>query len=306
MKDLITIIVPIYNTSLVLKKCLDSIVNQSYTNLEIILIDDGSTDYSLDICYSYANKDKRIIVLSKENGGQASARNLGLDIAKGVYISFVDSDDYVANDFIQILYDNIIKFRADISVINNNRLTKNYKDETVSIKSNTDIIAAFLNSELLSVVWDKLYHIKLFHGLRFNENTYFEDNDLIYKIFAKTNILVKSSHIKYFYCVENSQTMSTINGIKKGRAIDNILKIYQRQNIFFEKKYPNLLNNFYISASCNIFDVYYKYLDSNILFKEAINYKKKISYKNISIKQLLKLQFYSFPSITRQIFKYKK
>ena len=104
MQELITVIVPVYNTEKYLERCLDSIVGQTYRDLEILLIDDGSTDSSGEICRQYAEADDRITVLVKENGGQASARNLGLDRMQGEYVLFVDSDDYVSPDFVEELY----------------------------------------------------------------------------------------------------------------------------------------------------------------------------------------------------------
>ena len=109
MNKLISIIIPVYNVEKYLEDCLNSVVNQTYKNLEIILIDDGSTDNSGKICDLYAKKDNRIVVIHKENAGVSSARNVGLKIAKGLYIGFVDPDDYIAEDMYEILYQNIIK-----------------------------------------------------------------------------------------------------------------------------------------------------------------------------------------------------
>lgn len=95
VQPLISIVVPVYNVKQFLTKCLNSIISQTYSNLEIIVVDDGSTDGSATICDDYAKKDKRISVIHKENGGLASARNAGIDVAKGTYIGFVDSDDYI-------------------------------------------------------------------------------------------------------------------------------------------------------------------------------------------------------------------
>ena len=111
---LISIIVPIYNVEKYLSKCIDSIINQTLENIEIILVNDGSTDSCAEIIESYANKDNRIKVIHKKNGGQSSARNMGLDIAKGEYIGFVDSDDYVSLD----LYKDVIEsFNSDIDFV---------------------------------------------------------------------------------------------------------------------------------------------------------------------------------------------
>ena len=108
MRDSISIIVPVYNVEKYLEKCIDSILNQSYQNLEIILIDDGSTDNSGSICDEYKKKDQRVQVIHQKNQGQSSARNAGLNIAKGSYIGFVDSDDWIEQNMYEKLYKNII------------------------------------------------------------------------------------------------------------------------------------------------------------------------------------------------------
>ena len=102
--DLISIIIPIYNVEKYMEKCLNSVVNQTYNNIEIILIDDGSKDKSREICDNYAKKDNRIKVVHKENNGVSSARNTGIDMSKGKYITFIDSDDYIDTDYIETLY----------------------------------------------------------------------------------------------------------------------------------------------------------------------------------------------------------
>lgn len=116
-KSLISIIVPVYNVEDYLKECLNSIINQIYKNLEILLIDDGSSDKSGEICDEFAKNDSRIKVFHKQNGGQSSARNLGLDKSKGDFISFVDSDDVLGENFIQKLYDMASKFQTKMSMI---------------------------------------------------------------------------------------------------------------------------------------------------------------------------------------------
>ena len=114
--DLISIIVPVYNVEQYLRDCIESIINQSYRNLQIILVDDGSLDDCPRICDEYACKDHRIEVIHKENGGLSDARNVGVDQACGKYISFVDSDDRIAEDMIESLYDRIVGVKADMSV----------------------------------------------------------------------------------------------------------------------------------------------------------------------------------------------
>ena len=115
MKPLVSIIVPIYKVEPYLRRCLDSIVNQTYTNLEIILVDDGSPDGCPQICDEYAAKDNRRVVIHKENGGLSDARNAGLDSCKGEYVSFVDSDDWVDEKYIEILLNLATKENADVA-----------------------------------------------------------------------------------------------------------------------------------------------------------------------------------------------
>ena len=100
-KELISIVIPVYKVELYLEKCIESIINQTYKNLEIIIVDDGSPDNCPQICDEYSKKDKRIKVIHKENGGLSDARNAGIDIATGKYIAFVDSDDYVSDDYVE-------------------------------------------------------------------------------------------------------------------------------------------------------------------------------------------------------------
>ena len=118
MDELISIIVPIYNVEEYLRECLDSIQKQTYTNFECIMINDGSTDNSGGICQEYAQKDNRIVYIEKENGGQAEARNMGLDRMTGSYVTFVDSDDWVEKTYIEELYDKLITYHADIVAAN--------------------------------------------------------------------------------------------------------------------------------------------------------------------------------------------
>jgi glycosyltransferase involved in cell wall biosynthesis len=115
LNPIISIIIPVYNTDKYLANCINSVLSQSFTDFECILIDDGSSDKSSLICDDYAKKDSRIIVIHKTNGGVSSARNAGLDIAQGEWITFIDSDDWVENKYIEIMYNNAIKFNCDLS-----------------------------------------------------------------------------------------------------------------------------------------------------------------------------------------------
>ncbi len=114
MKELISVVIPAYNVGKYIDKCIDTVLTQTYSNIEIILVDDGATDDTAEICDNYAKKDNRVKVIHKKNGGLSDARNAGIDAAKGKYITFIDSDDYIADDYVEFLYKLLIGKDADI------------------------------------------------------------------------------------------------------------------------------------------------------------------------------------------------
>lgn len=127
MEELISVIVPVYNVEKYIDKCINSIINQTYKNLEIILVDDGSPDNCGNICDEYSKKDNRIIVIHKENGGVSSARNIGIKNAKGKWITFVDSDDWIENDYVEKLSKIGIQNKAEVVLCGYNRIYNNDK-----------------------------------------------------------------------------------------------------------------------------------------------------------------------------------
>ena len=165
---LISIIVPVYNVESYLKKCLESIINQTYKNIEIILIDDGSTDSSGKICDDYANKDKRIKVIHKQNGGVSDARNTALDICRGDYIGFIDSDDYIELDMYETLLKFLLNNNLDVAMcssytVKNKQLIrcKNFKPYILTGKEaiiNDLLINKYKGSPI--VVWNKFYALQ--------------------------------------------------------------------------------------------------------------------------------------------------
>lgn len=204
---LVSIIVPIYKVESYLQRCLDSIVNQTYANLEIILVDDGSPDGCPQICDEYAAKDNRIVVIHKENGGLSDARNTGLDICKGDYISFVDSDDWINDCYIQRLLSSIENSDADIAVasckyISNNPIYANkifplasgeicYEDILLEIfgKHNPSFVAACI----------KMFSRSLICQFKFHKGKLHEDEYLNYLWFHKAKKIVYEPNSIYFY-----------------------------------------------------------------------------------------------------------
>ena len=197
MTEKITVIVPVYNVENYLNKCLDSLINQTYKNLEISVINDGSTDNSGKICQEYAQKDNRIIYIEKENGGQSEARNMGLDRMTGSYVTFVDSDDWVELDYVEVLYNKLIEYQADIAV--GNYYSYNEQEGIFyfhifgnsyyeKVYDNVSIFENFYESEhmknfALICVGGKLYKSDLFRELRFEVGKLGEDGYLNQKIY---------------------------------------------------------------------------------------------------------------------------
>ena len=214
MKDLvISVIVPVFRVEAYLKRCVDSILNQTYKNLEIILVDDGSDDACPQICDEYARTEDRIVVIHKENGGLSSARNAGLDIAKGEYIGFVDSDDAIEADMYEVLLDTIISNDGDVVVCDfknwdgvSDLKSKAVPNET-QICSHDEMLKKFFRVEdatLYTAVWCRLYKRSVIADIRFTEGVINEDVDFSYKIFANAEKTCITNACKYKYFVANS------------------------------------------------------------------------------------------------------
>lgn len=208
---------PVYNVEKFIRRCLDSIINQTMKDLEIILVDDGSTDNSGVICDEYAKLDNRITVIHKENGGVSSARNRGLDVATGEWIAFVDSDDYIDHKMYEILYKNAEKSNCDISVcyfeyINQNGISLYNADKKLVINGiyneNEFLNLLYKNSEtnLICVcAWNKLYKKEIFKELRFKEIIH-EDEEILNRIYTKKYSIYVTELPLYKY-VQNSNSI---------------------------------------------------------------------------------------------------
>ncbi|MGN0521376.1 MAG: glycosyltransferase family 2 protein [Eubacterium sp.] len=218
-KNKISVIVPIYKTEKYLDKCIESIVNQTYENLEIILVDDGSPDGCPRKCDEWAERDSRIKVIHKENGGISSARNAGLDNATGDFIGFVDGDDFIENDFYEILINNLIENDADISFCS----FKYYNDGSTSYSTGVEyqnnltvlnskaLLSDFFSSckgELVSLC-NKVIKRSLFEGLRFPQGRIFEDWTLSPMLYSKCEKAVFMPAHKYCYIIHQGSAVRT-------------------------------------------------------------------------------------------------
>lgn len=242
---LISVIIPVYNVEKYLERCLSSILAQSYENLEIILVDDGSTDNSGAICDEYGKKDARITVFHKINGGQSSARNIALDYAHGDWITFVDSDDWVDKDYVKHMLEKAISTKSQIAVIASvNTVNENVyvKKETQSflVLDNEHAMANLLYQKYYSFsACCKLYKKELFSNIRFPEGKVYEEMEPIYRAFARADQIVVSDEILYFYFQRQGST------VRRKFSITEKMNYVENTKIVLEdvkRNYPKLVN----------------------------------------------------------------
>lgn len=213
---MISVIVPIYNSGKYLKKCIESIVNQTYKDLEIILVDDGSVDKSGSICDEYADKDKRIKVVHQENKGLSAARNAGLRIAKGEYITFIDSDDYIEHDTYECVFSAINKYDSDLIFFREKSVNESGETIYISGDAPTGKIYEISHADAVDLVvgrqingmCDKVYKQEILKDLFFKEG-YMYGEDFMYNLVALTRVKTVSyvDEIKYSY-VSNSSSVT--------------------------------------------------------------------------------------------------
>ena len=238
MKDLVSIIVPIYNVENYLERCLNTLKNQTYKNLDIILVNDGSKDNFEAIAKKFLD-DERFHLYSKENGGLSDARNYGMKYAKGKYICFIDSDDYIELDYIEVLLKNMVEKNADISICNfyyefNENLDKRDQRSGIYTFSNIDSIKEIYKFDSYGVgVWNKLFKIELFEGIQFPYGKISEDYYVMYKIFYKANLVVYDTKPLYHY-------IQRTNSITKNKKVRFDTLESSKEFLDFSKEIPSL------------------------------------------------------------------
>lgn len=241
--DLVSIIIPIFQVESYLDKCIKSVVNQSYRNLEIILIDDGSSDRCPAMCDTWAEKDRRIRVIHKKNGGLSDARNVGMQVAQGDYVTFIDSDDWVEVRFIEILYKAIIQTKAEISACDFRKIYKKSEKEIVTTDTvNVQLLTPkeamqdiLTDRSLHSVVWNKLYKKELLNNEKFEIDRFHEDEFFSFHIIDKAKKIVYVDIPLYNYRQRHGSIMTSFSL----RHLD-ILDAYLRRIKLLEEKYPDL------------------------------------------------------------------
>jgi glycosyltransferase involved in cell wall biosynthesis len=248
---LISVVVPVYNVEQYIRECVDSIVSQTYCHLEIVLVDDGSPDDCPAICDEYAKKDSRIKVIHQKNGGLAKARNVGIENSSGEYITFIDSDDYIASNYIEILYRGIIENNADVSIASFRSFEKNntavIEDSscqfaTISKKRCFENYTSIFTNPFVSA-WNKLYKRNLFSNIRFPEGKLYEDAFTTYKIFDVSQKIVFTSSVLYFYRLNPDSIMGQSFRKKHLEMIDAFRSGFD----YFEKKDEKDISELFIA-----------------------------------------------------------
>lgn len=273
---MISIIVPVYNVEKYINKCIDSLINQTYKDLEIILVDDGSTDSSGKICDEYKKKDKRIKVIHKINGGLSSARNEGIKIAKGNYLGFVDSDDYVNIKMYEILMDCAKEYELDIvqckfNWFNDEDEIKKEKNERINLIQCKGIesLRKLYNKDYTEniVVWNKIYRKELFDDIIFPVGKINEDEFTTYKLFGKCNKVGYIEDKLYNY----RKTPNSITNSKfSGKKIDILDALIERKNYFKNKDENDLYIKTVEYSLIHIINRYYECYNSNCNNKKEL------------------------------------
>ena len=306
MNYLISVVVPVYNVEKYLHKCIDSILSQTYIYFELILIDDGSTDDSSQICDEYVNSDKRVRAFHKKNGGQSSARNLGIDVACGEYITFIDSDDFVKNNYLEIM--------LKLAIENNSEIVQcsfDFGDDGLFKNSNYKPLIkvysgshALTTSSLKVLACCKLYKSNIFEDIRFPLLKKYEDDAIYYKLIYRANKVVITNLKLYYYLQrmgsilrENSHFLS-IDFIE---AYNERLSFFKLKNeiILYEKsieKYCVVLMTFYMKCkkdpqnTNNLENIYASFCEKFKMIKNT----KSVSW----IRKLIFYIFKIFPNIS--------
>ncbi|WP_281526283.1 glycosyltransferase family 2 protein [Intestinibacter bartlettii] len=299
MEYLVSIIIPIYNVEKYLEKCIKSMINQTYRNLEIILINDGSTDESANICEKYKEQDNRIVFINKNNGGAASAKNEGLKIAKGDYITFVDSDDFVELYMIEYMVNTIKKYNSDIvqcSFTNLYKNTEKFKQDKIIEQKigSKDFLELFLTKWDSNLFWNKLFKREVIENVFFKEGRCIDDEFFTYKCVINSKSIVTSNKIVYNYRMRKSGVMKSESS-QKQILKDRVDYLYERYEIVrkiykdLDKDFLEHLLTYYLIISKDY------YVDEKLLDYMKNNLKSikgKIITSNIDIR--VKMQILKF------------
>lgn len=246
----ISLIVPVYKVEPYIRKCVDSLLYQTLSEIEIILIDDGSPDNCGEICDEYAKKDSRIVVIHKENGGLSSARNAALDVCKGEYVMFVDSDDYVEPTFceeaLKMIRDNHVMCASFGYYEYIGTETTVWRTKIPRVVEAEDAIRSLITSDdvIYNLACNKIYHKSLFENMRYPIGKHYEDQGTTYKLFDLAGKIYVSSALLYHYVRRGDSIAQTdsVYTVKSPKNINDLFDLWCERLSFFKLNYPNLVS----------------------------------------------------------------
>jgi len=302
----ISVIVPVYNVEKYIERCIQSLLNQTYNNLEILLIDDGSSDKSGTICDEYELIDKRIRAIHKPNGGVSESRNKGIDIATGDYLAFVDSDDFLHPEMYETLYRNISEINADISIcaftnVYDSNSPADENPEKIYLASNVEALGMFFTFDVvkMTVVWNKLYKKELFDEIRFPEGKVREDEVFSYQIIFKAEIISISTRCLYYYFQRDDSLIHVIkpeNELLLCDAFEGKIRFFKENNL--SGLYELALRRYCMWLVFTGYTYQKKFSDNNAF---------KVNFKNRRIKSIdLLLNGIRLSHLSRMVFRLSK
>lgn len=300
MNELISVVVPIYNVEQYLSRCIESILNQTYNNIEIILVDDGSSDSCPQICDKYKEKKENILVVHQKNKGLSAARNTGIKLAHGKYICFVDSDDYINPNMLSVLHHNLVNYNCEISccghtdIYESGNINKNGKNvNKIEIYSSKEALRVYMYTQKIDVVaWNKLYLKELFKDIAYEEGKLFEDHFTTYKLLDKAKRIVNTTQLLYYYCKRSNSIGGTAFSVKNYQLKEAI----DIERKFILSKYPDLIHDINICYVIWLVVLYDKIILSNLEDDNLLNLIRKIV-----LKEKKQVFFSSEISVTKKI-----
>ncbi len=310
--DLISVIVPVYNGEVYIEECIDSIIKQSYKDLEIIILNDGSKDSTDSICKEFANRDGRINYIDQPNIGVSKTREKGIKIAKGEYIMFVDADDYLDETCIETLYEAMQRHNADVAAcsvvdLEYGKATKKHLYENEVITDRNRLLGDFFKyKRYICTLWGKLYKKSLFERLVFPEMKYGEDSYIVNQVFHKADAVVLSSNVGYFYRIISSSATNTLSDYKKNLDLMKLAQMIYHMckdgdsEYFLKacKKYEESIRAYIYTATKNI---ELAYSDKSIVSEYISEIRKS---GTIRLKNKFLFDLYAFnPKIYALIFR---
>ncbi len=317
---MISVIIPVYGVEKYLDKCVESVINQTYPELEIILVDDGSPDNCPSMCDNWAHRDDRIKVIHKKNGGLSSARNAGLDIADGEYVFFLDSDDYISEDCLERLFRAVLSDKSDVAVCDSVKVSESCEQLKPSAVSDSRCIS---QEELFSCVgkrgdwlyivsWGKLFKAELFENIRFPEGKLNEDEFVFYRVFDKCRSVSLCKDAVYFYVQREGSIMSAYTP----KRLDAVEAFMLQSEFFCENGFTvavgaircrayDVAVNVFLNNRLSPFDRLFRQVLSE--YKSICSLDKSCTKKELAISVVrMVLAAYPFNTVSGRIIRAKK